>query len=214
MYIAIEGNIGVGKTTLARVLAQRMNATTVMEEYADNNFLPKFYEDADRYAFPLELSFLADRYKQAKTLQNAPQLFNEHYVSDYLFIKSKLFAKLNLKEDEYRLFENIFEIMNEHTLRPDLLIYLQCPMEQLQANIIRRGRPYEMNIRPEYLAALNEMYGQYIRQTDLKTLSLDVTGMDFEHDEGHMERVMKRIEEDVTRLGIGIVEGTKRSNTF
>ena len=122
-FIAVEGNIGVGKTTLSRMIAQHYNSKLILEEFVDNNFLPKFYNNPERFAFPLELSFLADRYKQLKNLLNSQDLFQDTIVSDYLFIKSKLFAKINLKEEEYDLFQRLFDIIQLQLPEPDLLLY-------------------------------------------------------------------------------------------
>src|SRR5579883_2887812 len=150
-YIAIEGNIGAGKSSLANLLAKHFNARLILEEFADNTFLPKFYQDAERYAFPLELSFLADRYKQLKQISLSQDLFDQKIVSDYLFTKSKLFARINLNEAEYELFQKVFDIINPNLPNPDLLIYLNAPVSRLQQQIQKRGRAYEQNISKEYL---------------------------------------------------------------
>src|SRR5436305_3392100 len=134
-YIAIEGNIGAGKSTLARLLAERLGARLVLEEFADNTFLPKFYAEPERYAFPLELSFLADRYKQLKEFVATPELFAQQIVTDYLFIKSRLFARINLNDAEYELFARVFDVMDLHLPQPDVLLYLHAPVPILQARI-------------------------------------------------------------------------------
>lgn len=134
-YITIEGNIGAGKTTLAHLLAKHFDARLVLEEFADNPFLPKFYEDQERYAFPLELFFMAERYKQLKEMLHTRDLFQTITVSDYLFSKCLIFAKVNLAEEEYRLYQKLFEIMQQQILQPDILIYLHAPVAKLQQNI-------------------------------------------------------------------------------
>src|SRR6478609_7835815 len=134
-FIAIEGNIGAGKTTLAHLLAKQLNARLILEEFADNPFLPKFYENPSQYAFPLELFFMAERYKQQKDLLQQKDLFQQLTISDYLFTKCLLFAKLNLPEDEFRLYQRLFEIIYQQLIQPDLVIYLHAPVSKLKENI-------------------------------------------------------------------------------
>jgi len=131
-FIAIEGNIGAGKTTLAHLLAKQLNARLVLEEFADNPFLPKFYENPQQYAFPLELFFMAERYKQLKDLIHTKDLFQNITVSDYLFTKCLLFAKVNLSEEEFRLYHKLYDIIRQPLIQPDLLIYLHVPVQKLQ----------------------------------------------------------------------------------
>src|ERR1043165_7031003 len=150
-YIAIEGNIGAGKSTLAHLLSQQLDARLVLEEFADNTFLPKFYAEPERYAFPLELSFLADRYKQLQEFVATPELFAQPIVTDYLLIKSRLFARINLDNAEYELFTQVFDVMDLHLPPPDILIYLHAPVNILQARIRERGRDYEQSITDNYL---------------------------------------------------------------
>ncbi|WP_341837034.1 deoxynucleoside kinase [Chitinophaga pollutisoli] len=178
-FITIEGNIGSGKTTLAHQLAEQFRARLVLEEFADNPFLPKFYADPAQYAFPLELFFMAERYKQLKEMHAGPDLFTSHTVSDYLFIKSLMFAKMNLEADEFSLYQKLFDIINPQLPQPDLLIFLNAPVEQLQSNIRRRGRPYEQQIKDSYLERVQEMYIQFIRQYPMRTLMVDTTKYDF-----------------------------------
>lgn len=193
-YIAIEGNIGAGKTTLATMLAAHYNARLVLEEFADNTFLPKFYAEPERYAFPLELSFLADRYKQLKNLLMVPDLFQEKVVADYILAKSKLFARTNLKEDEYELFQNFFDIINQHLPQPDLLIYLHAPIEKLQSNIAHRGRSYEQAIPDEYLDKVQHTYQQYLKQGAGKTLIVDMSVVDFLRQPTNFEQLIDFLE--------------------
>ncbi len=195
-YIAIEGNIGAGKSTLATMLAKHYDARLVLEEFADNNFLPKFYEDPTRYAFPLELSFLADRYKQLKQLLINQDLFQQKIVSDYIFTKSKLFARVNLKEEEYELFQKLFDIIDLHLPPPDLLIYLHAPVPGLQHNIRKRGRDYEQQIPNEYLHNVQEVYSQYLKQEIHKTLIIDMAEVDFIENPHHFTQLVDFIEKD------------------
>ncbi|HRO43679.1 MAG TPA: deoxynucleoside kinase [Flavipsychrobacter sp.] len=195
-YIAIEGNIGAGKSTLANLLAKHYDARLILEEFADNNFLPKFYNEPERYAFPLELSFLADRYKQLKQILLHQDLFQQKIVSDYLFTKSKLFAKINLKDDEYELFQKLFDIIDIQLPQPDLLIYLHCPIGKLQKNIQRRGRSYEQKIADEYLEKVQDVYQQYLKQNLHKTLTIDVNTTDFITKPQHFHNLLSFLEKD------------------
>lgn len=195
-YIAIEGNIGAGKTTLATMLATHYNARLVLEEFADNTFLPKFYAEPDRYAFPLELSFLADRYKQLKNLLTVPDMFQQTVVADYIFAKSKLFARTNLKEDEYELFQKFFDIIHQHLPQPDLLIYLHAPIQRLQNNIASRGRTYEQAIPDEYLDKVQHTYQQYLKQGVSKTLIIDMDEANFVSNPLHFQHLVAFLEKD------------------
>jgi len=195
-YIAIEGNIGAGKSSLANLLAKHFNARLILEEFADNTFLPKFYQDAERYAFPLELSFLADRYKQLKQISLSQDLFDQKIVSDYLFTKSKLFARINLNESEYELFQKVFDIINPNLPAPDLLIYLNAPVTKLQQNIQKRGRVYEQNISKDYLLNVQEMYQHYLKQAIHKTLVVDTSQIDFIENPAHLNKIIDFLEKD------------------
>ena len=179
-YIAFEGNIGAGKTTLAHKIAEDFNAKTVLERFADNPFLPKFYKDQNRYAFPLEMSFLADRYQQLSDDLAQFDLFKDFIVADYHIFKSLIFAKITLQEDEYRLYRNLFDIIYKEMPKPDLYIYLYQNTGRLLENIKKRGRNYEQNIEGEYLDKINNGYLEYIKsQTDLNVLIIDVSNRDF-----------------------------------
>jgi deoxyguanosine kinase len=179
-YIAIEGNIGAGKTTLATKIADDFNAKTVLERFADNPFLPKFYKDQNRYAFPLEMSFLADRYQQISDDLAQFDLFKDFIVADYHIFKSLIFAKVTLHEDEVRLYKTLFDIIYKEMPKPDLYIYLYQNTERLLQNIKRRGRSYEQEIPAEYLDKINKGYLDYIKsQTDLNILIIDVSDRDF-----------------------------------
>lgn len=179
-YIALEGNIGAGKTTLVHRIAEDFNAKTVLERFADNPFLPKFYKDQNRYAFPLEMSFLADRYQQLSDDLAQFDLFKDFIVADYHIFKSLIFAKITLAEDEYRLYRNLFDIIYKEMPKPDLYIYLYQNTERLLQNIKRRGRNYEQNISADYLDKINNGYLEYIKsETDLNVLIIDVSDRDF-----------------------------------
>lgn len=178
--IVIEGNIGAGKTTLAVKISEDFNAKLVLEGFADNPFLPKFYEDQNRYAFPLEMSFLADRYQQLSDDLTQLDLFKKFTIADYFIFKSLIFARVTLGEDEYRLYHKIFEIMYKEIPKPDLYVYLYQNTEQLLANIKKRGRSYEQEIPFEYLDKINKGYLEYLKQQkDLNVLIIDVSDKDF-----------------------------------
>ena len=179
-YIAIEGNIGAGKTTLATKLAEDCNAKLVLERFADNPFLPKFYKDQSRYAFPLEMSFLADRYQQLSDDLAQFDLFKDFVVADYHIFKSLIFAKVTLQEDEFRLYKTMFDIIHKEMPKPDLYVYLYQNTDRLLQNIKKRGRSYEQEIPAEYLEKINHGYLDYIKtQTDLNVLVIDVSDLDF-----------------------------------
>lgn len=195
-FIAIEGNIGAGKTTLAHLLSKRLNARLVLEQFADNPFLPKFYENPQQYAFPLELFFMAERYKQLKELIHTKDLFHSITVSDYLFTKCLLFAKVNLSDEEFRLYHKLFDIIRQQLIQPDILIYLHVPVQKLQKNIRKRNRPYEQSIADDYLFRIQETYTNYIRQHNMKTLFVDATNADFLSNELHLKVILDALEKD------------------
>ena len=195
-FITIEGNIGAGKTTLSHLLSRHYNARLVLEEFADNPFLPKFYENPKLYAFPLELFFMAERYKQLKDLIQQKDLFQHITISDYLFTKCLLFAKVNLPEDEFRLYQRLFEIIHQQLIQPDLLIYLHTPVSRLQQNIKKRNRSYEQNIPDEYLFSIQETYTHYIKQHNIKTLFIDASNADFLGNEKHLKVVIDALDKD------------------
>ena len=188
-HIAIEGNIGSGKTTLATMLSNDIDARLVLEQFADNPFLPKFYSDPEKHAFPLELFFMAERYHQLKNLKEQ-DLFKPQIVSDYFFVKSKLFAQNNLKKDEMQLFNRLFDIMLSSLSKPDLLVYLYSDVERLQQNIKNRGRDFEQNISDEYLQNIQDKYLDFLRkQSDFPVLLLDVTFVDFVADKNIYDKI-------------------------
>ncbi len=179
-YLVIEGNIGAGKTSLASLLAEETGSRLVLEAFSDNPFLAKFYEDPDRYAFQLELSFLSERYQQIKKELGHPDLFGQPVISDYFLAKSFIFSKYNLKDDEMKLFEKLFSIINLQAPKPDLYVYLHLPVERLLENIRQRGRSYEKHIQYEYLKEVQEGYfGFFKSQQEMKILVIDTSRLDF-----------------------------------
>jgi deoxyadenosine/deoxycytidine kinase len=199
-YIAIEGNIGAGKTTLASKIADDFNAKTVFERFADNPFLPKFYKDQNRYAFPLEMSFLADRYQQLSDDLAQFDLFKDFIVADYHIFKSLIFAKVTLQEDEYRLYKTLFDIIYKEMPKPDLYVYLYQNTDRLLQNIKRRGRSYEQEIPADYLDKINKGYLDYIKsQTNLNVLIIDVSERDFVKNQSDyiyiLEEIRRKVEE-------------------
>ncbi|MES2776556.1 MAG: deoxynucleoside kinase [Bacteroidota bacterium] len=195
-FITIEGNIGAGKTTLAHLLSKQLNARLVLEEFADNPFLTKFYQNPDQYAFPVELFFMAERYKQLKDLLHTKDLFQSITVSDYLFTKCLLFAKVNLSEEEFRLYQKLFDIIHQQVLKPDLLIYLHAPVHKLQQNIRKRNRSYEQEISDEYLFNIQETYTNYIKQHNITTLFIDASNADFLSNPLQVKTILDALEHD------------------
>jgi deoxyguanosine kinase len=195
-FITIEGNIGAGKTTLALALSKRLNARLILEEFADNPFLAKFYENPNQYAFPLELFFMAERYKQLKELLHTEDLFHSVTISDYLFTKCLLFAKVNLAEQEFHLYQKLFDIIHQQLLHPDILIYLHAPVKKLQENIRKRQRPFEQSIPDNYLFNIQETYTSYIKQHNLKTLIIDASNADFISDQKHVDVILEALDRE------------------
>lgn len=195
-FITIEGNIGAGKTTLANLLSKHYNARLILEEFADNPFLPKFYENPDQFAFPVELFFMAERFKQLKELLSQKDMFQTLTISDYLFTKCLLFAKVTLPEDEFRLYQRLFDIIHQQLIQPDILIYLHAPVSKLQSNIRKRNRVYEQNISDDYLFNLQETYTNYIKQHNIKTLFVDASNADFLGNEKHLQVILDALEKD------------------
>lgn len=179
-YLAIEGNIGAGKTSLATMIAQDFNAKLITERYKDNPFLPKFYNDQNRYAFPLEMSFLADRYQQLLDDIGQFNLFSDFLVADYDAYKSLIFAKVTLQEEEFRLYQKIFNIMYKDLPKPDLYVYLYQSTARLIENIKKRGRDYEQQIPADYLKKINHGYLEFIKnQHHLHVKIIDISELDF-----------------------------------
>ncbi len=195
-FITVEGNIGAGKTTLSHLLAKHYNARLILEAFADNPFLSKFYENPSQYAFPLELFFMAERYKQLKELIHTKDLFQSVTITDYLFTKCLLFAKVNLPEEEFRLYQKLFEIIHQQLLQPEIVIYLHVPVNKLQQNIRKRNRPYEQAIPDEYLFNIQQTYTNYIKQHNIKTLFVDASNADFLGNEKHLKVILDALDKD------------------
>ena len=195
-YVTIEGNIGAGKTTLAHLLSKHYNARLILEEFADNPFLPKFYENPQQYAFPLELFFMAERFKQLKDLLQTKDLFQSITISDYLFTKCLLVAKVNLPDEEFRLYQKLFDIINQQIVMPEILIYLHSPVNKLQENIRKRNRSYEQSIPNDYLFNLQQTYTHYIRQHNIKTLFVDASNADFLTNEKHLKVIIDALDKE------------------
>ena len=199
-FIAIEGNIGAGKTTLAHKIADDFNAKKILERFADNPFLPKFYKDQARYAFPLEMSFLADRYQQISDDLAQLDLFKDFIIADYHIFKSLIFAKVTVTEDEFRLYRKLFEIIYKEIPKPDLYIYLYQNTERLLANIKKRGRSYEQEISPEYLEKINKGYFDFIKShPELNILVLDVSDRDFVKNQSDYIFILEEIEKALAK---------------
>lgn len=197
-YLVIEGNIGAGKTSLCNKISQQRNAKLILEQFADNPFLPKFYKNPDRYSFPLELSFLADRYNQLKKNLDNFDLFSELVVADYFFMKSLIFSSSTLQQDEYRLYRQLFDIIYSSLPKPDLYVYLHKTVDNLISNIKLRGREYEQNISFEYLKSIENGYFTFFKQQkDLKILIIDTNNIDFvNNDEDYKKLVNTIFDED------------------
>ena len=179
-YIAIEGAIGAGKTTLSHMLAEQFNARLVLEQFEDNSFLPKFYKDPEKYAFPLELSFLAERYQQLRKDATRLDLFQDFTIADYFIQKSLIFSRKTLQADEYSLFTKLFNIIIAQLPQPDLMVYLYVEVDRLMHNIRHRGRSYEQDIQREYLERIQAGYLDFIRQqTSMRILVIDTNKIDF-----------------------------------
>lgn len=193
-YIAIEGNIGAGKTSLATKIANDFNAKLILERFKDNPFLPKFYEDAARYAFPLEMSFLADRYQQLVDDITQLDLFKESVIADYDVNKSLIFASITLPEEEYALYKKLFHVMHKEVPKPDVYIYLYQNTERLLENIKKRGRKYEQSIQASYLQKLNMGYLEFIKNQHSENIKIiDISEMDFLKNRADYLSILKKI---------------------
>jgi len=198
-YIAIEGNIGAGKTTLATRMSQQFNSRLILEQFEDNSFLPKFYEDPSRYAFPLELSFLADRFQQLKNKMAVQDMFHPVTIADYFILKSLIFAKKTLNSEEFTLYSRLFSIIENVLPKPDLLVYLYLDISRLQSNIRMRGRVYEQKIEDEYLQKIQEGYLDYIKQQQgLRVLLIDTNKLDFVANQEDYDQLIDIIMRDYT----------------
>lgn len=196
-YIAIEGNIGAGKTSLASMIAGQYNGKLILEQFEDNSFLPKFYKEPDKYAFPLEMSFIAERYQQLKDQLTKQDLFKTFTISDYLFNKSLIFAKNNLQADEFALFSRMFTIIDEFLPKPDLMVYLYMDIPSLQRNIKLRGRSYEQTIEDSYLENIQNGYLDHIKKmTGVRVLVIDTSNTDFVNNKADYDSILELIDKD------------------
>jgi deoxyadenosine/deoxycytidine kinase len=195
-FIAIEGTIGAGKTSLATRIAQDYNAKLILEQFEDNSFLPKFYLDQEKYAFPLEMSFMASRFQQLKDRLGTRDLFLNFTISDYYVAKSLIFARKTLPPDEFNLFNRFFQLIDVSLPKPDLLVYLYLDVEKLQENIRKRGRSYEQQIKDEYLTQIQSGYFDYIRQQqDMRILLLDTNQLDFVGNDADYQKILRVLEQ-------------------
>lgn len=207
-FIAIEGNIGAGKTTLCTRIATEHNRRLILEEFSDNPFLPPFYREPERYAFPVELFFMAERHKQLQNELAQTDLFSNGVVADYIFVKTLLFARNTLPEEEFRLFSRLFKAMDAGFPNPELIVYIHRPVEALQANIAKRGREYEQEMKDDYLTSVQQAYLSYFgTQREVPVLILDLHDLNFEEDEAVYARMLAAMEKTypigVTRVDIG-----------
>lgn len=193
-FIAIEGNIGVGKTTLCHRLADRFDCSLVLEQFTDNPFLPPFYEQPERYAFPVELFFMTERHKQLLEHFGRPDLFTPFTVADYFFVKTLLFAKNNLNEEEFRLFQRLFGVLNATFPKPDLLLYLHRPVDVLLRQIRQRGREIERNITGVYLEEIQNAYFDYLKtETETPVVVLELGDADFQQDDQVLQIIIEHL---------------------
>jgi len=196
-FISIEGNIGAGKTSLATMIARDYNAKLILEQFEDNAFLPKFYKEPDKYAFPLEMSFLASRFQQLKDQLGDRDLFKTFTISDYYIIKSLIFAGRTLSDDELSLYNRFFHIIHSQLPKPDLFVYLYVETTRLQKNIKERGRPYEQEIKDDYLDGIQNGYFEFMKhQMDMKILLLDTNNLDFVHNNKDYQLILDTINKD------------------
>lgn len=202
-FIAIEGNIGAGKTSLATKISEQYNAKLILEQFAENPFLPKFYEKPEQYAFPLELSFLAERYQQLKLQLAKQDLFKTFTITDYFINKTLIFARKTLQEDEFSLFVKLFQIINTTLPKPDLLVYLYLDIDNLKRNIKKRGRSYEQNIEYEYLEKIQSGYLDFIRQQQqTRILIIDTNTVDFVNNPEDYNRITDIILNQDHKIGV------------
>ena len=193
-YLAIEGNIGAGKTSLAQLISTEFNAHLVLERFSENPFLPRFYKNPKRYAFSLEMSFLAERYQQINNDLSQLDLFSRFVVSDYFVFKSLIFSKVTLSEDEFSLYRKLFDILYKDTPKPYLYVYLHQSIDQLKLNIENRGREYESSIQADYLQRINDSYLEYLRtQQSFPVKIIDLTGIDFVNNRQDYLKILKEI---------------------
>lgn len=196
-FVAIEGNIGAGKTTLCKMISADYGSRLILEAFSDNPFLPYFYENPERYAFSVELFFMTERHKQLQDELKQTNLFQDNVVSDYFFLKTLLFAKNNLSDEEYRLFQRLFHILNAHFPNPDLLVYLHRPVDQLLHNIQKRGRTFEADISADYLSQIQQAYLDYFKSVkEVPILLIELEDLDFTSSPEGYQRILELIQTD------------------
>ncbi len=196
-YIAIEGTIGAGKTSLATRISDQYNAKLILEQFEENSFLPKFYKEPDKYAFPLQMSFLASRFQQLKDQLTTQDLFKSFTISDYFINKSLIFAGKTLQTDELALYTRFFNIINASLPKPELLVYLFLNVDNLKRNILKRGRSYELNIEESYLQKIQDGYFEYIKQQqDMRVLVIDTNNIDFVEKEADYLKLLDIINQE------------------
>ena len=197
-YVAIEGTIGVGKTSLANLLCEKLGAKLVLESYEDNPFLSDFYDDPERHAFQTQLCFLLQRYQQQQELRQI-DMFQNLVITDYMFVKDRLFASLNLSEKEMSLYDTVANMMEKNVIHPDLVIFLQADTETLMKNISTRGREFEKNLSEDYLDALNQVYNEYFfRYQDTPLVIINTNNIDFVNNNEDLEEMINYIRKPVT----------------
>ena len=197
-YVAIEGSIGVGKTSLAKLISERLGAKLVLEEFQDNPFLSDFYEDPERHAFQTQLWFLLQRFQQQQDLRQI-DMFQNLVITDYMFVKDRLFASLNLNEKEMSLYDTVANMMERNVIGPDLVIFLQADTEKLMRNISRRGRDFEKNMSEDYIDALNQVYNEYFfRYQDTPLVIINTNNIDFVNNKGDLDEVINYIRQPAT----------------
>jgi deoxyadenosine/deoxycytidine kinase len=194
-YVVIEGNIGSGKTTLSKKLAEHWNSRIMLEEFKENPFLPKFYKNPEQHSFALELSFLAERYHQKRDELNRTDLFKPGIVCDYSFAKSLVFSRINLDKDEFNLYQNLFHIIHDRLPKPDLLLFLYCSPEKSLSQIRKRGRSYEQEISVEYLENINRGYLEFFKQqVGYPIVVLNTSNLDFVQSELDFSKIVDILE--------------------
>ncbi len=198
-FIAIEGNIGAGKTSLATRISEDYNAKLILEQFEENSFLPKFYKEPDKYAFPLEMSFLASRFQQLKDDLGTQDLFKTFTISDYYIIKSLIFAKKTLQKDEFNLYTRFFNIIHQQLPKPELFVFLHVETPKLKQNIRHRGRTYEQDIESSYLDKIQEGYFEFMKQSDLRILIIDTNNVDFVNREEDYRKVVDAIGKEYSK---------------
>ena len=197
-YIAIEGPIGVGKTSLVKLLAEKLEARTILEQFEENPFLTDFYDDPERFAFQTQLFFLLQRYQQQQELRQV-DIFHNLLITDYMFVKDRLFASLNLNEKEMPLYETVANLLERNVINPDLVIYLQADTDTLMKNIGKRKRSFEKKISRDYIDALNQVYNEYFfRYQDSPLLIINTNNIDFVNNKKDLEEIINVVRQPIT----------------